>query len=392
MSSDDENVVNKVEQSSGGLENPTTIRGYDQSELHPLFWDPGYLPEDPSHPDRVALESFIGEFTPVERATSCKDRGNERLQFALKHDKKQMIREAVESYSQGLAFGVEDELLNSVLYSNRAQAHIHLGNWGNALHDCKWAIKKNPNNIKAYYRGAKCSFNLKDYELSRQFCDQGLKYDAGNIDFKDLQVMAENALEKQTKQQQVEQWQQMKRLKPLKKLAKEIIQVRGLKVTSPQFKWKSNQGPFLDDQNYLHYPVMFVYPETMQQDVIEDVHEIDVISDHLNLMFQDDTSSLEWDTNQEYTRSRIEIYYMANAGRAMNEEQLAQSLQGQWPKSFQDSGPQRYGTNSSTWKLVNQNFKLINILQQSDYVIPGLPVFFVVAKNTAYRDRFLQTD
>eukprot|EP01024_Parvocaulis_polyphysoides_P025482 TRINITY_DN2320_c0_g1_i2.p1 TRINITY_DN2320_c0_g1~~TRINITY_DN2320_c0_g1_i2.p1 ORF type:complete len:301 (-),score=40.43 TRINITY_DN2320_c0_g1_i2:63-965(-) len=287
---------------------PPKKKEIEQSELHPLFWDPGYLPEDPTHPDRIALESFIGEFTPQERAESCKDRGNERLQFALKHNKKNMIREAITAYSEGLQFGVENDEFNSTLYSNRAQAHIHLGNWGNALYDCKWAIKKNPNNIKAYYRGARSAFNLKDFDFCRQFCEQGLKIDPENADFQSLKQKAELEFEKQQKQQALEQQEKRKREKPFKKLAKVIIQQRGLKVTSPQFKWKDQKGTFLDEEGGLHFPVLFIYPETMQQDIIEDVHEQDKISDHLDLMFGEDAPPLPWDKNQEYTRNQLVIY------------------------------------------------------------------------------------
>lgn len=40
--------------------------------------------------------------------------------------------------------------------------------------------------------------------------------------------------------------------------------------------------PSIDEDDVLHWPVMFVYPETMQQDLIQDVAEIHTLEDHLN--------------------------------------------------------------------------------------------------------------
>lgn len=43
-----------------------------------------------------------------------------------------------------------------------------------------------------------------------------------------------------------------------------------------------NCCPSMDEDDTLHWPVMFVYPETMQQDLIQDVAEIHTLEDHLN--------------------------------------------------------------------------------------------------------------
>ena len=67
-----------------------------------------------------------------------------------------------------------------------------------------------------------------------------------------------------------------------------------------------------------------------------------------------------------------------------------QVLYGGWPQEPQtDEGPQRYGKDRSGWVRLKQSSTLAEALQRRDYVVPGVPVFFVVAKGTAYRERFL---
>lgn len=43
--------------------------------------------------------------------------------------------------------------------------------------------------------------------------------------------------------------------------------------------------PTVDGEGLLHWPVLFVYPESMQQDIIEDVCETDKLSEHLDIVF-----------------------------------------------------------------------------------------------------------
>lgn len=40
--------------------------------------------------------------------------------------------------------------------------------------------------------------------------------------------------------------------------------------------------PFLDKDNILHWPVVFLYPEAMSSDIIEDFCETDIFTMHLD--------------------------------------------------------------------------------------------------------------
>lgn len=69
-----------------------------------------------------------------------------------------------------------------------------------------------------------------------------------------------------------------------------------------------------------------------------------------------------------------------------------QVLYGGWPQDLKDAAPQRYGPRASRWCRVDEASLLGEVLSLSDYVIPGIPVFFVVPKGSEYRERFLSDE
>ena len=80
----------------------------------------------------------------------------------------------------------------------------------------------------------------------------------------------------------------------------------------------------MDAEGLVHWPVMFVYPETMQTDAVEDFHEADSLQQHLDAMFAEDAPPLDWDTEQQYTRSNLELYYLAYAAKPLSLQQLTE--------------------------------------------------------------------
>jgi len=62
----------------------------------------------------------------------------------------------------------------------------------------------------------------------------------------------------------------------------------------------------------------------------------------------------------------------------------AQALHGGWPAGASDAGPQRYGARAARWVRVDPAATLGAVLAAPDHVVPGVPVFFVVAAGTAF--------
>lgn len=80
----------------------------------------------------------------------------------------------------------------------------------------------------------------------------------------------------------------------------------------------------MDDAGAVHWPMLFVYPETMQMDAVEDSSEEHTLADHLDAMFAEDAPPLQWDSEHAYTRSNIETYYLSHAAKPLGLEQLTE--------------------------------------------------------------------
>ncbi|KAM9079776.1 tetratricopeptide repeat protein 12 isoform 5-T5 [Megaptera novaeangliae] len=88
--------------------------------------------------------------------TALKEKGNEAF---VKGD----YETAILCYSEGL-----EKLKDmKVLYTNRAQAYIKLGDYRKALVDCEWALKCDEKCTKAYFHMGKAHLALKNYSVSR---------------------------------------------------------------------------------------------------------------------------------------------------------------------------------------------------------------------------------
>jgi hypothetical protein len=80
----------------------------------------------------------------------------------------------------------------------------------------------------------------------------------------------------------------------------------------------------LDEDGSVHTPVLCIFPETMQMDVIEDVAAHDTLSAHLDLMFSDDAEPLTWDAERAYTRDRIRVFYLTHAATPLSQIELVE--------------------------------------------------------------------
>lgn len=70
---------------------------------------------------------------------------------------------------------------------------------------------------------------------------------------------------------------------PAKQLAAALT-LRGYRLTLPEVKL-GGRKPYVDTADgSVHWPVLLLYPETGQQDVIEDWHEDDPVEAHLDVV------------------------------------------------------------------------------------------------------------
>nr|XP_040141168.1 tetratricopeptide repeat protein 12 isoform X4 [Ictidomys tridecemlineatus] len=119
--------------------------------------------------DELSPEAFLASVEKDAKERAKRRRENKVLADALKEEGNEAFvkgdyETAILHYSQGL-----EKLKDmKVLYTNRAQAYIKLGDYQKALGDCDWALKCDEKCTKAYFHMGKAHLALKNYSASRE--------------------------------------------------------------------------------------------------------------------------------------------------------------------------------------------------------------------------------
>eukprot|EP00878_Enallax_costatus_P030282 GHUV01032957.1.p1 GENE.GHUV01032957.1~~GHUV01032957.1.p1 ORF type:complete len:285 (+),score=43.68 GHUV01032957.1:425-1279(+) len=253
----------------------------ENAELPALFWD--NMPDNPEeHPDFLAMQALAEESTPEERAENFKAQGNNKLRVGLKAKNRLLLREAVDFYSKGLALKCKNKELNLALLNNRAHVNSLLGNWRSALQDSQSAHNLDPSNLKAIFRGARAALKLGEWDTCEQLLAAGLSIEPNAPEL--LQIQKDLQLERQKHADQLAAQAAAKEaaLAPARKLAATLI-FKGYRLTTPQVQ-VGTKRPYVDSDGCVHWPVLLMYPETGQQDVIEDWHEDDSVAEHIDVV------------------------------------------------------------------------------------------------------------
>ncbi|XP_068411926.1 tetratricopeptide repeat protein 12 isoform X3 [Eschrichtius robustus] len=119
--------------------------------------------------DEINTEAFLASMEKDAKERAKRRRENKVLADALKEKGNEAFvkgdyETAILCYSEGL-----EKLKDmKVLYTNRAQAYIKLGDYRKALVDCEWALKCDEKCTKAYFHMGKAHLALKNYSVSRE--------------------------------------------------------------------------------------------------------------------------------------------------------------------------------------------------------------------------------
>ncbi|KAG8062609.1 hypothetical protein GUJ93_ZPchr0003g16756 [Zizania palustris] len=338
-----------------------------------LLMDPGAAPLTESEKADMDAIAAIKE----SAAREFKEHGNKFVKMGRKH-----YADAVDCYTKAIAQmeplppgPVADA---SVLFANRAHVNLLLGNHRRALDDAGRAVRLSPSNVKAYYRAAKAALALSLLFEAASFCRQGLEQDPANEELKKLIVQVDT--------QQREQDRQRAKVAQAVSAAKDLaaaIEKRGLSLRKAEYQELTGlKKPKLDEQDVLHWPVLLLYPEVMSKN----------------------SPPLSWDDNHAYTRDTIELYYQAGVDTVLSKSEILKFLlegtvdSKSLSESLLDGEDGEYDTGKSStvtssgkgsvkWIKVQEGKTLQETLQRNDFIIPAIPVFFVVSsKSTFYKE------
>ncbi|KAK7843972.1 tetratricopeptide repeat protein 4 like protein [Quercus suber] len=209
----------------------------------------------------------------------------------------------------------------------------------------------------------------------------GLEHDPNN---KELKKLAEEIDLRRLEHQQREA--QVSRAVAGAKDLVSAIEDRGLKIGKAMFQELTRlRKPTLDNNNILHWPVLLLYAEVMSSDFIEDFYTC---------------PPLPWDKENNYTRESIELYYEAGSGVCLSKSKLLRYLLEGTATSHVESidvdekdttEGLNHGISSgegSKWVKVGEKRTLHNVLKEPNFIIPGIPVFYVVSKRSSFYKEF----
>eukprot|EP00455_Lapot_gusevi_P011167 TRINITY_DN15134_c0_g1_i4.p1 TRINITY_DN15134_c0_g1~~TRINITY_DN15134_c0_g1_i4.p1 ORF type:complete len:380 (+),score=74.23 TRINITY_DN15134_c0_g1_i4:54-1193(+) len=330
----------------------------DEEELnqHPLFATA--FPEAGKENDAFkALKALIDETPPEELAENLKNSGNEAYRMG-----RDRWEDAIGYYSDALDKKCSDEKLNSVIFSNRAQVHLSLGNYGHALSDAKCAIERDNRNGKAYFRAAKAARMLMKLDEAGVHCRTGLA--VGKTP--ELEALYREIMDLRRKEaERLRQLHAAQRQKEeMRRRVLQIIYERNLRIGPNVYDCVVNEAHkeklhYDDESKSLHWPVLFLYPEFFQSDFIQDFDENHSLLMHLDTMFPPNGQPAPWDQRGIYHCDHLRVYYEIES-------------------PTQDPAHRKL-------REVDVNAPLKDILQNDDFVINGdIPAFHIVVKDTPY--------
>ncbi|GLE03280.1 hypothetical protein PINS_up012170 [Pythium insidiosum] len=317
----------------------------DESKL----WDPeerqkymDALPEMSLFEDHIvegdvmveAIQALIEEGETAESlAMHWKNKGNEMVADAKRN--RVYLQNALQYYSDALAYALkaldlpEHEKdaaynmpqLTSQILSNRAAVHLDMKNYGSCRSDAARAIRYDPKNVKAYYRGAKASRLLRKPADTLRYAELGLQFDPENKLLLKLQAEGLAMLEEERIAAEKKEFERKKRRAFTEKY-RQLCTLRQVKVgraviEDERVKQYEGKADLDAETGQMVWPMLFLYDEHSTTDFVQAFAEHDTFIEHLANMFPEDGPFCEWDADEKYVASGLVIYAAGGRRRAV---------------------------------------------------------------------------
>ena len=380
----------ELEKKAAAREGPSYKEGWKEEtweqemESHPFFAsNDESLLEDASKGELSPLIEGLqqlkyspDENTADELAINYKEDGN--FQFKLKK-----YRLAIAAYTEGIKCKSSDELVQVQLMTNRAAAQFHLGNFRSSFNDCVLATQLKAGHFKAVKRGALCCYELKRFDDCIRWCEKAKAIEANDPDIANLHEKAKSERKEFERNVRKEATRKKKKknqdIKLIKALISKNVKLKDVdwnkvdvdkeehvheiieKKLTPVLQAASAKRVHFSQENdkALVWPVLFMYPEYGETDLIEEFEETgQCFSDHLQAMFGHGIERPNWDISNKYHPERIKVYF---EDRVTNPDKVAL-------KAIKDT-----------------NMTLNQVLSDPLYeVINGLPTFIILVEKSHY--------
>lgn len=244
-------------------------------------------------------------------------------------------RLAILSYTEGIRTKCKDNGLLAQLYNNRAASHFMIKNYLSCLNDCKIALRLEPDYPKALNRAAISCYHVKRFTESIELCN---KYLAEYGENKEISTVLKNATIEKKKKERDERLKELREKKiesEEDKMIQAIISRQinvdcpsgkltiELKDLEPQIPQLAQHRVKFDKRERLIWPVMILYPETMQTDFIQNFHEDTPFLDQLEDLFVDPP---EWDLGGRYVINNLSVYFEGKDKKSIHKVDISRTL------------------------------------------------------------------
>lgn len=345
---------------------------------------------------------------PVMTAQEKKDDDYDvkHLEKLVESARKRLI-DAVEYYSQALdveadGTGKIRPHLKAQIYANRALVHLTMKNYGRAQADCDEALKLEPKNAKAAFRGATAALAVDPPKLERargyitagRIVDEKRKkidwqFRAEQKSMDDLEakvVVLETAAREKAEAKARVELAKSQADAAYNQTLQSALTSRGMKVGPLVFDFarsayaeQTKEGggalprallyppppaPYSSSTS-IGWPLLFLYPDVLQSDFIQECREDHVLADHLAQMFPPNTDYAPWDEQRKYTLDNLSVWIDVRGPNVPGDSTPAQ-----------DQAARMLVNPRQTLRAILTNPKL----QKKNYVIPGIPTFIVLPK------------
>ncbi|PON37131.1 hypothetical protein PanWU01x14_322520 [Parasponia andersonii] len=116
-------------------------------------------------------------------------------------------------------------------------------------------------------------------------------------------------------------------------------------------------------------------------------------------MFSESSPPLALDTENSYTRNAVELFYEAASGACLPKKKVLHYLLegtsashvediGDDDKDVAEGSSHSISAGTSKWIKVNEKRTLHDVLKEPNFIIQGIPVFYVVSKNSGFYQKF----
>ena len=293
--------------------------------------------------------------------------------------------------------------LKAQILVNRSLVHLTLQNYGKVQADCDEALKLEPRNAKACFRGASAALACAPAKLDkarsyitagrivdekRKKIDWQFRAEQKSLDDLEAKVVGlENAIKEREDKKKLAALAATQDARSYAAGLQMALTSRGLKLGPLVFDFarsayaeQSKEGPgklpralmypSCPPASYtaattLAWPLLLLYPELLQSDFVQECREEHVLMDHLRAMFPPQSDWAPWDAKKQYHIDNLSVW-----------------IDTRGPNIPPDSTP---AADAAARVLVNPNHTLRAILsnpklQKKGYIIPGIPTFIVLPK------------